>query len=124
MFQESAYVTSFAPPSPPPMPLRRVPRAFSFPWGTGQILEEAAIEGGLHAPSFQLLNYELGEKKGQYAIRFSAYSPDGRFIVTTTEQGEATIWDTERLKKLLADGDEPVRRWARLILDREGAETE
>ncbi len=28
------------------------------------------------------------------------------------------------LKKLLADGDEPVRRWARLILDREGAETE
>ncbi len=59
------------------MPLRRVPRAFSLPWGTGQILEEAAIEGGLHAPSFQLLNYELGEKKGQQAIRFAAYSPEG-----------------------------------------------
>lgn len=59
------------------MPQRRVPRAFSLPWGSGQIVEEATIEGGLHEPSLQLLRYERGEKQGQQAIRFSAYNPDG-----------------------------------------------
>ena len=56
---------------------RRVPRAFSLPWGSGLIIEEASIEGGLHAPALQLLNYEKGEKKGQQAVRFAAYSQDG-----------------------------------------------
>ena len=59
------------------MPDRRVPRAFTLPWGSGQILEEAAIEGGLHAPSLQLLHYELGERKGQTAVRFVAYDANG-----------------------------------------------
>ena len=59
------------------MPERRVPRAFQLPWGSGQILEEAAIEGGLHEPSLELLHYEKGERKGQLAIRFAAYSPEG-----------------------------------------------
>lgn len=59
------------------MPERKVPRAFTLPWGSGLILEEAAIEGGLHAPSVQLLRYELGERKGQSAIRFAAYDADG-----------------------------------------------
>ena len=58
------------------MPARRVPRAFNLPWGSGQIIEEAAAEGGLHAPSIQLLHYELGEKQGQYAVRFAAYDED------------------------------------------------
>ncbi|MCC6236047.1 MAG: hypothetical protein IT299_00580 [Dehalococcoidia bacterium] len=56
---------------------RRVPRAFQLPWGSGLILEEAAIEGGLHEPALELLRYERGERKGQLAIRFSAYSPEG-----------------------------------------------
>ena len=55
------------------MPARRVPRAFSLPWGKGMVVEEAAIDEGLHAPSIQLLHYELGEKQGQYAIRFAAF---------------------------------------------------
>ena len=59
------------------MPERRIPRAFNLPWGSGQVVEEAAIEGGLHAPSLQLLHYELGERKGQNAIRFAAYGTDG-----------------------------------------------
>jgi hypothetical protein len=46
-------------------------------WGSGRVIEEAAIEGGLHAPAFQLLAYEQGEKKGQLAIRFAAYDPEG-----------------------------------------------
>lgn len=59
------------------MPDRRVPRAFTLPWGSGQITEEAHIEGGLHQPALQLLKYELGEKKGQSAIRFVAYDEEG-----------------------------------------------
>jgi hypothetical protein len=59
------------------MPERRVPRPFNLLWGSGKVIEEAAIEGGLHAPSFQLLHYEEGEKKGQFAIRFAAYDPEG-----------------------------------------------
>ena len=59
------------------MPNRRIPRPFNLLWGSGKIIEEAAIEGGLHAPSIQLMRYEQGEKKGQMAIRFAAYDPDG-----------------------------------------------
>ena len=59
------------------MPERRIPRAFTLPWGSGQVVEEAAIEGGLHAPSLQLLHYELGDRKGESAIRFVAYDEHG-----------------------------------------------
>jgi hypothetical protein len=59
------------------MPDRRVPRAFTLPWGSGQIVEEAHIEGGLHQPALQLLKYELGEKKNQQAIRFAAFDAEG-----------------------------------------------
>ena len=59
------------------MPNRRVPRPFNLLWGSGRVIEEAAIEGGLHAPSLQLLHYDEGEKHGQTAIRFAAYDPDG-----------------------------------------------
>lgn len=60
------------------MPERRIPRPFSMPWGRGMVVEEADIEGGLHQPSLQLLRYEFGQKKGQYAIRFAAYDALGR----------------------------------------------
>ncbi|MFA7249520.1 MAG: hypothetical protein WC273_07775 [Dehalococcoidia bacterium] len=59
------------------MPERRIPRAFNLPWGSGLVIEEAAIEGGIHAPSVQLLRYELGQRKGQSAIRFAAYDEHG-----------------------------------------------
>lgn len=59
------------------MPERRIPRPFNLLWGGGKIIEEASIEGGLHAPSLQLLRYETGEKSGQMAIRFAAYDPEG-----------------------------------------------
>ncbi len=59
------------------MPHRRVPRPFNLLWGSGRVIEEAAIEGGLHAPALQLLAYDEGEKKGQLAVRFAAYDPEG-----------------------------------------------
>ncbi|MEX2445928.1 MAG: hypothetical protein WD734_01205 [Dehalococcoidia bacterium] len=90
------------------MPDRKVPRAFTLPWGSGLVLEEAAIEGGLHAPSVQLLHYELGERKGQQAVRFAAYDQDGRLeqrplIVNEREvaQLRAEINRSPRLKALL-----------------------
>ncbi len=90
------------------MPERRIPRAFSLPWGSGQIIEEAAIEGGLHAPALQLLSYERGERMGQHAIRFAAYSQDGEMerrplIVNERELGplKREIDLSPRLKALL-----------------------
>ena len=90
------------------MPDRRVPRAFTLPWGSGLVLEEAAIEGGLHAPSIQLLHYELGERKGQSAVRFVAYDVDGHLeqrplIINEREVSRlrAEINRSPRLKALL-----------------------
>ena len=59
------------------MPERRIPRPFHLLWGDGRIIEEAAIDGGLHAPAIQLMRYENGEKAGQLAVRFAAYDPEG-----------------------------------------------
>lgn len=91
------------------MPDRRVPRPFNLLWGSGKVIEEAAIEGGLHAPSIQLLSYEKGEKKGQKAIRFAAYDPEGELerrplIINERELSrlKKEIDRSPRLKALLA----------------------
>ncbi len=88
------------------MPDRRVPRAFSLPWGSGLMLEEAAIEGGLHSPSIQLLSYEKGEKKGQQAIRFAAYSADGelerRPLIVNEREFDALKREIDRSPRLKA----------------------
>jgi len=85
------------------VPDRKVPRAFTLPWGSGLVLEEAAIEGGLHAPSIQLLHYELGERKGQSAIRFVAYDAEGHL-----EQRPLIINERE-LARLRAEVDRSPR---------------
>ena len=88
------------------MPERRVPRAFSLPWGSGLILEEAACEGGLHAPALQLLHYEKGEKKGQSAIRFAAYGQDGemerRPLIVNEREFSALKREIDRSPRLKA----------------------
>lgn len=96
------------------MPNRRVPRPFMLLWGTGRVIEEAAIEGGLHAPALQLLQYEQGEKKGQLAIRFAAYDPEGelerRPLIINERELPALKRELDRspkmkalLRKLIAD---------------------
>ena len=89
-------------------PARRVPRQFTLPWGTGQVLDEATIEGGLHEPSIQLLHYELGEKQGLHAIRFVSYDAEGNMedlplIVNECEVAalKAELALAPRLKALL-----------------------
>lgn len=88
------------------MPNRRIPRAFTLPWGSGLVLEEAAIEGGLHSPSIQLLHYELGDRKGQMAIRFAAYDDDGhieqRPLMVNEREFAALKAEIERSPRLRA----------------------
>jgi hypothetical protein len=59
--------------------VRKVPRPFSFEWGSGLVTEEAFCEGEYHSPAIQLLEYTEGEAKGGFSIRFCYYSHGGRF---------------------------------------------
>jgi hypothetical protein len=54
---------------------RRLPRAFSFPWGGGQIVEEVFVESEHHVPTIQLLEYD----DGSLSVRFCSYTHSGRF---------------------------------------------
>jgi hypothetical protein len=56
---------------------RAVPRPFSFHWGSGQIVEEAAYTGRYAEPAIQLLEY--ADHPDVIGIRFCYYSLDGRF---------------------------------------------
>lgn len=58
---------------------RRVPRPFTMPWGSGQIVEEASFAGLYHEPTLQLLAYTDGPASGSVSVRFCYYSHDGRF---------------------------------------------
>ena len=56
-------------------PPRKLPRPFTMPWGEGQIVEEASVEGEHHVPTIQLLEYE----DGSLSVRFCSYTHGGRF---------------------------------------------
>lgn len=58
---------------------RAVPRPFHLHWGSGEIVEEASVEGPHHTPAVQLLRYEDGEAAGSLAVRFAYFSPGGAF---------------------------------------------
>jgi len=54
--------------------MRKVPRAFKMPFGSGMIVEEASITSKYHEPTIQLLKFDNGDK----VIRFCSYNK-GRF---------------------------------------------
>ena len=56
-------------------PERRLPRPFSFPFGSGQIVEEVVYESEHHVPTLQLLEWE----DGRLSVRFCSYTHAGRF---------------------------------------------
>ena len=58
---------------------RTLPRPFTYHWGSGQIVEEAAYTAEHHEPSIQLLEYDDGEASGSWSIRFCFYNPRGYF---------------------------------------------
>ncbi len=54
--------------------MRKVPRPFKMPFGSGMVVEEVSITSKYHEPTIQLLKFENGDK----AIRFCSYNK-GRF---------------------------------------------
>jgi hypothetical protein len=87
---------------------RKVPRPFSFSWGSGQIVEEAAIDAEWSNPAIQLLRYEGGEHDGMESIRFCHFSDRGGFQrspmmmgATDVEAMREALRATPRLRSLL-----------------------
>ena len=54
--------------------MRKIPRPFKMPWGTGMVIEEAYVTSKYHQPTIQLLQFNNGDK----VIRFCSYN-EGRF---------------------------------------------
>jgi hypothetical protein len=87
---------------------RAVPRPFNYHWGSGQIVEEAALVAEHHEPAIQLLEYAEGEAAGSVSVRFCYYSRDGRFQRSPLVVGDDEIAglrralsETPRLRALL-----------------------
>jgi hypothetical protein len=85
-------------------PSRTLPRPFSFPWGGGQIVEEAFVESEHHVPTIQLLEYD----DGSLSVRFCSYSHAGRFqrnpLMVSADDMKAlarALKRTPRLEKLV-----------------------
>lgn len=92
--------------------LRRLPRPFSYHWGSGMIVEEAFTEGEYHNPAIQLLEYTDGEAVGSISVRFCYYSHDGRFQRSPLLIGEE---DVEGLRESLAETPRLRALLARLV---------
>jgi hypothetical protein len=50
--------------------MRKIPRSFKMPFGSGMIVEEASIISKYHEPTIQLLKFDNGDK----VIRFCSYN--------------------------------------------------
>lgn len=86
----------------------RLHRRFTYPWGEGEISEEAAYSGQHHESSIQLLEYDDGDHESAWSIRFAFYNLQGRFQRTPLLIGEdeldglrAALKQAPRLRKLL-----------------------
>ena len=93
---------------------RRLPRPFSFHWGSGVITEEASCEGEYHNPAIQLLEYTEGAAKGSVSVRFCYYSHDGRFQRSPLLIGEE---DVDGLRDSLAATPKLRALLERLVVD-------
>lgn len=89
---------------------RKIPRPFAFSWGSGQIVEEAAISAEWSNPAIQLLRYEGGELDGNETIRFCWFSDRGAFQRSPMMMGadelaamREALKTTPRLRSLLAE---------------------
>lgn len=95
-------------------PMRRVPRPFSYHWGSGVIAEEALCVGEYHDPAIQLLEYTEGPGAGSVSVRFCYYSHDGRFQRSPLLVGED---DIEGLRESLASTPRLRSLLRRLVLE-------
>ncbi len=89
---------------------RKIPRPFKYPWGGGQIVEEASATREHSEPTLQLLEFDA-EGHDQYVmIRFCSYTPTGAFrrhpmLVSADDiaQLREALKETPRLRDLLAE---------------------
>jgi hypothetical protein len=92
-----------------PRQKRPIPRPFQFPWGCGQIIEEASIIGEHHEPCIQLLEFSNGFE----LIRFCSYTLNGKFERNSWIAGNAEI---SKLAKELHETPR-IRRFLLNLLD-------
>jgi hypothetical protein len=58
---------------------RKIPRPFKYPWGSGQIVEEASATREHSEPTLQLLEFQDDGHPGYVMVRFCSYTPTGAF---------------------------------------------
>ncbi len=78
--------------------MRKVPRPFKMPFGSGMVVEEVSITSKYHEPTIQLLKFENGDK----TIRFCSYNK-GRFSRSPLMIDEK---DLRRLRSEIVKGKE------------------
>ena len=84
---------------------RVLPRPYSFPWGSGQVVEEVSVNGEWHEPTVQLLESD----DGTLSVRFCSYSHAGRFqrnplVVSADDLAglAGALGESPRLRELLS----------------------
>lgn len=87
---------------------RKVPRPFNYPWGSGQVVEEASATREHSQPTLQLLEFQGEGHEGYLMVRFCSYTPTGAFrrhpMLAGTDdidQLREALEQTPRLRELL-----------------------
>jgi hypothetical protein len=87
---------------------RKIPRPFKYPWGSGEIVEEASAHREHSEPTLQLLEFQDTGHGGYLMVRFCSYTPKGAFRRHPMLAGEDDLGqlrdalkDTPRLRSLL-----------------------
>jgi hypothetical protein len=58
---------------------RKIPRPFTYPWGSGQIVEEVSATREHSEPTLQLLEFQDEGHDRYVMIHFCSYTPRGAF---------------------------------------------
>jgi hypothetical protein len=89
---------------------RKIPRPFKYPWGGGQIVEEASATREHSEPTLQLLEFDDADHGGYLMVRFCSYTPTGAFRrhpmlagADDIAQLRESLKETPRLRSLLAE---------------------
>ena len=89
---------------------RKIPRPFKYPWGSGEIVEEASATREHSEPTLQLLEFQDEGHDRYLMVRFCSYTPQGAFrrhpMLATSDdlaQLRESLKSTPRLRNLLKD---------------------
>lgn len=92
-----------------PAMVRKIPRPFTYPWGSGEIVEEVSAVREHSEPTLQLLEFQDEGHEGYEMIRFCSYTPRGAFRrhpmlagADDIDQLREALREAPRLRMLLA----------------------